>query len=96
MFEVDGKPQKVYAFIMVLGYSRMKYIEFTIEMKMETLMRCHMKAFAYFNGLPEQILYDNMKTVVTTHNPLEIRFNRTFEDFLAYYGIVNLIHGNRK
>src|SRR5690606_25476634 len=32
--------------------------------------------------------YDNMKTVVLKHSPIEIRFNRTFEDFLAYYGIV--------
>lgn len=73
---------------MVLSYSRMKYVEFTTDMKLETLMKCHMNAFAYFNGLPEQILYDNMKTVVTKHSPVEIRFNRTFEDFLAYYGIV--------
>ena len=47
-----------------------------------------MNAFVYFNGLPEQIFYDNMKTVVTKHSPVEIRFNRTFEDLLAYYGIV--------
>ena len=44
--------------------------------------------FLTFNGVPEQILYDNMKTVVIKHSPVEIRFNRKFEDFLAYYGIV--------
>ncbi|KZO00432.1 IS21 family transposase (plasmid) [Bacillus badius] len=88
MYEVNGRIQKVYAFIMILGYSRMKYIEFTTDMKLETLMKCHMNAFSYFNGLPHHILYDNMKTVVIKHSPIEIRFNRTFEDFLAYYGIV--------
>lgn len=67
MFEVDGKLQKVYAFIMILGYSRMKYGEFTTNMKLETLMKCYMNAFAYFNGLPKHILYDNMKTVVMKH-----------------------------
>jgi transposase len=85
---VDGQYQDVYAFVMVLGYSRMKYVEFTTNMNVETLMKCHMNAFSYFNGIPEQILYDNMKTVVLKHSPIEIRFNRTFEDFLAYYGIV--------
>jgi transposase len=85
---VDGQYQDIYAFVMVLGYSRMKYVEFTTNMNVETLMKCHMNAFAYFNGIPEQILYDNMKTVVLKHSPIEIRFNRTFEDFLAYYGIV--------
>ncbi|WP_374978563.1 IS21 family transposase [Mesobacillus zeae] len=87
-YDVDGTPKDVYAFVMILGYSRMKYVEFTTDMKLETLMKCHMNAFAYFNGVPEQILYDNMKTVVLKHSPVEIRFNRQFEDFLAYYGIV--------
>lgn len=87
-YEVDGEIKEVYAFVMVLGYSRMKYVEFTISMDLETLMKCHMNAFSYFNGVPEQILYDNMKTAVIKHTPVEIRFNRKFEDFLAYYGIV--------
>ncbi|WP_017726155.1 IS21 family transposase [Halalkalibacterium ligniniphilum] len=85
---VDGLEKEVYAFVMVLGYSRMKYVEFTTSMDLETLMKCHMNAFAYFNGVPEQILYDNMKTAVIKHSPIEIRFNQKFEDFLAYYGIV--------
>lgn len=87
IYEGDGQPQKIYAFLLVLGYSRMKYIEFTTDMKVETLMKCHMNAFAYFNGVPSQILYDNMKTVVIKYTPVEVRFNRTFEDFLAYYGV---------
>ncbi|KIV55427.1 transposase, partial [Aneurinibacillus migulanus] len=86
-YEVDGQLKDVYAFVMVLSYSRMKYIEFTTSMDLENLMKCHMNAFAYFNGVPEQILYDNMKTAVIRHTPVEIRFNRRFEDFLAYYGI---------
>lgn len=86
--EVDGRKQKLYVFIIVLGYSRMKYMEITNTMNMEQLMKCHMNAFAYFNGVPEHILYDNMKTVVTLHSPTQIRFNRKFEEFLAYYGIV--------
>lgn len=85
---VNGQDQEIYAFVMVLGYSRMKYIGFTTNMNIETLMKCHMNAFSYFNGIPQQILYDNMKTVVLKHSPTEIRFNRIFEDFLAYYGII--------
>lgn len=85
---VDGKLQKLYVFVIVLGFSRMKYMEITTTMNLEQLMKCHMNAFAYFNGVPKQILYDNMKTVVIKHSPTEIRFNRKFEEFLAYYGIV--------
>lgn len=86
-FNVDQKMKEIYAFTMVLSYSRMKYVEFTDSMDLETLMKCHMNAFAYFNGVPEQILYDNMKTAVIKHSPVELRFNRKFEEFLAYYGI---------
>ncbi|MYL65487.1 IS21 family transposase [Bacillus hwajinpoensis] len=86
-YEVNGEQKEVYAFTMVLSYSRMKYVEFTDSMNLETLMKCHMNAFAYFNGVPEQILYDNMKTAVIKHSPVEIRFNQKFEEFLAYYGI---------
>ena len=58
---VDHEVKDIYAFVMLLSYSRMKYVEFTDSMDLETLMKCHMNAFAYFNGVPEQILYDNMK-----------------------------------
>jgi len=84
---VDGSRQTIHAFIMVMSYSRKRYIEFTADMTQETLMKCHMNAFSYFNGVPEQILYDNMKTVVTRHSVKQIRFNKKFEDFLNYYEV---------
>ena len=86
-YEVDSEMRMVYAFSIILGYSRMRYIEFTTDMTLETLMKCHMNAFAFFNGVPQQILYDNMKTAVISHNLNGIKFNQKFEDFLAYYGI---------
>ena len=49
---------------MILGYSRMRYIEFVTDMSKNTLTRCHQNAFRYFGGYPEEILYDNIKQVV--------------------------------
>ena len=37
----QGQPVAIYAFVMVLGFSRMLYVEFTTEMSLETLLRCH-------------------------------------------------------
>lgn len=51
-------------------------------------MKCYMNAFSYFNGIPQQLLYDNMRTVFTKHSVSQIRFNKKFEDFLSYYGVV--------
>lgn len=84
---IDGEEIQLYAFIMILSYSRKRYIEFTTDMKQDTLIKCHLNAFSYFNGVPQQILYDNMRTVVTKHSIQQIRFNKRFEDFLNYYDV---------
>jgi transposase len=57
---------KVYAFVMVLSFSRMLYVEFTTSMALPELIRCHQNAFAYFGGMPGSILYDNMAQVRMT------------------------------
>lgn len=62
---------------MILSYSRKRYIEFTTDMTQETLMKCHMNDFSYFDGMRQQLLYDNMRTVVTKHSLKQIRFNKS-------------------
>ena len=81
-----GIKRKVYVFSMTLGYSRMQYIEFTVDMTQSTLMRCHLNAFKYFGGVPSAILYDNMKTVVLENLGERIQFNERFLDFANHYG----------
>lgn len=79
-----GQMKKVYAFVIVLSYSRYLYLEFTTDMSLPTLLTCHQNAFAYFGGWPRTILYDNMK---------QVRLNPWGDwtplclDFLHYYGI---------
>ncbi|HFV0587670.1 TPA: IS21-like element IS100 family transposase, partial [Escherichia coli] len=54
----------LHVFVAVPGYSRMLYIEFTDNMRYDTLEICHRNAFRFFGGVPREVLYDNMKTVV--------------------------------
>ena len=56
---------KIYAFLGVLGYSRWLYVEYVTSTASETLLACHRRMFAEFGGVPAEILYDNMRTVVT-------------------------------
>lgn len=79
--------RKLYCFLMILGYSRMRYIEFVTDMSTNTLIRCHQNAFRYFNGYPEEILYDNMKQVVVKRllKQEDSTLNRQFEDFAGFY-----------
>lgn len=60
--EIAGKLQKLYAFVMVFGYSRAPFVMHTTSMDQSMVLACHVKAFEYFGGVPHEILYDNMKT----------------------------------
>jgi transposase len=84
----DGKLKKLYCFLLILGYSRMRYIEFVTDMNTNTMIRCHQNAFHYFGGYPEEILYDNMKQVVIKRllKQEDSTLNRQFEDFAGFYG----------
>lgn len=85
----DDKWKKLYCFLMILGYSRTRYIEFVTDMTTNTLIQCHINAFRYLGGYPEEILYDNMKQVVIKRllKQDESELNKQFEDFVGFYGI---------
>ena len=80
----------MYCFNMVLGYSRMRYIEFTLSIDVTTLIKCHMNAFHYFGGCTKEILYDNMKQVVIRRalKSSDSTCHSKFEDFFKYYGFI--------
>ena len=60
----DGRRQRMWAFVMVLGWSRAIYVEFVRRADVSTFMGCHINAFEYFGGVPRRCLYDNAKVVV--------------------------------
>jgi transposase len=62
--QMRGGKLPVHAFVAVLGYSRALFVHFTDNMRYDTLELCHRLAFEYFQGIPQDIWYDNMKTVV--------------------------------
>jgi transposase len=84
----DGRRFYVYAFVMVLSYSRMRYVEFSTSMRQEVLIGCHQRAFEYFGGVPETILYDNMKQIRIGPG----RLHPLFVDFATHYGFVIKSH----
>ena len=65
----------------MLGYSRWLYLEYVDSMRSEVLIACHQRMFAAFGGVPREVLYDNMKTVVT-HRDAYGRARHRFHDAL--------------
>jgi transposase len=84
----EGRMVKVYAFVMILGFSRMIYSCFTTSMDLPSLIQCHKQAFEFFGGLPKEVLYDNMKQVRLSLD----KWNPLFLDFANHYGFVPRTH----
>lgn len=79
---------RLYAFVLLLCWSRMRYVEFTRKQDSETLLNCLVHAFRYFGGMTATVLTDNMKTVVVERVEGQPQWNPRFLDFAAYYGFV--------
>lgn len=84
---VGNTRRRLSFFVMVLAYSRMLYVEFTLGQSQEHFLAAHAHAFAFFGGVPEAILCDNCKTAVLEHpHGLAPTFNPRYFDFAAHYG----------
>ena len=88
--EMDGVWKKLYAFSYILGYSRYRYVEFTVDISTQNLIKLHLNAFRYTGGIPSEILYDNMKQIVIERRikASESRFNEAFIQLSQYYAFV--------
>lgn len=80
---------KRWALLVVLGYSRLFYLEFVPRQTALTVMLGLERAFAYFGGVLREILFDQMKSVVVAdHRPGGGRLleNPEFLRFAAHWG----------
>jgi transposase len=94
---VGGTRRKLSFFVMVLCYSRLMYLEFTLSQAMDQFLSAHQRAFEFFGGVPDRIMIDNLKTGVIEH-PLgeKALFHPRYLDFGAHYGFTPVACGVRK
>lgn len=57
----------VYLFVGTLPYSQYAYVEPTRNRKMDTFLRCHVRMYEYFGGVPVRTVCDNLRTGVVSH-----------------------------
>src|SRR4029078_2380950 len=82
-----GVTRIVWLFSLVLGYSRLLWARFVLHQDLQTVLRCHLAAFAALEGVPRQILYDRMKTAVLGEDAEgHIVYNRALVDFARHHG----------
>lgn len=85
--EVGNTRRKLYVFVMVLGYSRLMFIEFILHQNLECFLSSHRHAFEAFGGVSATVIVDRAKCAILGDD----RFgkpipNPRYDDFRRYYG----------
>ena len=97
---VEGGTRLLSVFVMVLSYSRMIYVRFSLDKQMGNWLEAHNQALAYFGGVPRIALYDNLKSAVLERVGQAKRFHSTMLDMVAWYRFeaypVNICKGEEK
>lgn len=92
LYNKQGILFEINIFLIILGYSRYKFIKLTDNRNQQTLFECMVSSFSYFSGCPKEILFDNMKTVVNKARTTlsAVVFNSKFMSFANDAGFTPL------
>lgn len=76
----DGERRKVYFFVMLLSRSRQKFVSFQDKpFTSQTTIEAHNQAFAYFEGQPDKIVYDQDRVLMVDENLGDLILTRDFQ-----------------
>jgi transposase len=97
---VGAAVRSLWAFVMVLSYSRHLFVRFFYGQVQSLFLQGHQHAFAFFQGVPRVCLYDNLKSAVLERVGDAIRFHPGLWDFATAHGFeprpVAVARGNEK
>ena len=92
-----GATISVHLFVSCLTYSRYAYVEATLDMKMDTWLRCHVHMYEAFGGVPVRTVCDNLKTGVVKHpKEGEVVLTDAYEALGLHYSTAIMPAGVRK
>lgn len=80
-----GEIQQVQIFVATLGASSYTFAEATLTQSVSDWIGSHVRAFAFFGGVPEVLVCDNLKSGVTTPCRYEPELQRTYEEMAISY-----------
>lgn len=82
-----------YVFVATLGYSRHQYAEIVFDQKVNTWIGLHQRAFAFFGGVPNRVVLDNLKAGVVKALVLDPILGEAYRKLAQHYHF--LISPNR-
>lgn len=80
-----GKLKNGYVFVATLGYSRHQYAEIVFDQKTNTWIKLHQHAFAFFGGVPNRVVLDNLKAAVIKALVLEPVIGEAYRKLAQHY-----------
>jgi len=86
--QIGNAERALSCFVMVLSWSRGIYARFMLDQTTTSFMAAHQEAFSYLGGVPRQLRYDNLKSVVISREGRAIQFNDNFLEFAGNCGFL--------
>ncbi len=82
---LTGEIRTAQVFVATLGASSYTYAEATWTQSLPNWIGSHTRAFAYFGGVPRQVVPDNLKSGVVKACLYDPEINRTYAGMAAHY-----------
>ncbi len=82
-----GEVRTAQIFVATLGASNYTFVEATWTQSKADWIGSHIRAFAFFGGVPEIVVPDNLKSGVKSPCFYEPDINRTYQELAEHYGV---------
>jgi transposase len=85
---IGGVRTKVHLCVLTLGYSRRQVVRVYRQQQQRHWLQALEEAFRFWEGVPEQVLVDNARALITLNNPRtgELVVNPIFAAFARHWG----------
>jgi len=85
-----GAVRDAQIFVAALGASSYTYVEATWSQSLSDWITSHVRAFAFFQGVPEIVVPDNLRSGVRSPCYYEPDLNPTYQELAQHYGLAVL------
>lgn len=83
-----GQLRRSWAFVMTLSWSRHQYVEFVWDQTVASWLRLHRNAFAFFGGVPQRVVIDNLKAGITQACWEDPQVQMAYRECAEHYGFL--------
>ena len=80
--------RRLWAFVMILSHSRHMFVCAVHKMDQQAWLESHVKAFAFFGGVPKILVIDNLKAGVLKPDLYDPVINRGYAELAAHYDVL--------